>query len=442
MQPELTAPPVTTPPAPAPTGARRALVSSTLGSIVEWFDFAVYGALAATVFPVLFFNRLDPAVGILASFATFGVGFAARPLGGLFFGYLGDRLGRRRVLMSTFIIMGVASLGIGLLPTYAAIGLASPVLLVALRFVQGFALGGEATGAQLMAMEHAPPRRRAFYGAMIGMGSPLSQVLANLLLTVLTLSMTSATFLSWGWRIPFLLSIALVGIGIYVRLTLEETPIFKNVNERAADHARPLAVLKSHPVTILRLMLAYAPIVVTFYVVTVFGISYLTSTVKFGTSQTFSIVMVANLFAVGAIWIGGRVADVIGRRKVLLWGSAVCLASGILFFPIVHTHNFVLAMLIAIIAVGGAQFGNAAQPALFAEAFPTRMRFTGVALASTGSTVVFGATAPFVASSLMTSAGGTWPIAVLWVGITVIAMVNVLLMNEGPSLEGTPQTFR
>ncbi|MFJ5979225.1 MFS transporter [Pseudarthrobacter oxydans] len=195
------------PPGSATPQARRALASGTMGSALEWFDFAVYGALSATVFPTLFFNQMDPAMGLLASFATFGIGFFARPLGGIFFGFLGDKLGRRKILLVTFLSMGGASLIIGVLPPYSAVGLLAPLALVLMRFIQGFALGGEATGAQLMTMEHAPQDRRAFYGALIAMGSPVSQVLANLTLAVLSATLSPEAFLEWGWRIPFLLSI-------------------------------------------------------------------------------------------------------------------------------------------------------------------------------------------------------------------------------------------
>ena len=191
--------------------------------------------MAATVFPMLFFNDMSPAIALLASFATFGVGFVARPLGGIVFGHLGDRLGRRKILLTTFILMGVASMVIGLLPPHSAIGIAAPALLVLMRFIQGIALGGEATGAQLMTMEHAPADRRAFYGALMAMGSPISQVAANLMLAVLSGVLSPDAFLSWGWRVPFLLSILLVAVGIYIRLKVEETPVFKEGMQEIAQ---------------------------------------------------------------------------------------------------------------------------------------------------------------------------------------------------------------
>ncbi|MEU3274424.1 MFS transporter [Saccharomonospora sp. NPDC006951] len=427
---------------PAPPRARRAVASGTFGSALEWFDFAVYGAMAATVFPALFFHSLDPAMGLLASFSSFGVGFFARPLGGIVFGHLGDRIGRRRVLLATFLAMGISSLIIGLLPPYSAIGFAAPLLLVVMRFVQGFALGGEATGAQLMTMEHAPTDRRAFYGALMAMGSPISQVAANAMLALLSGLLSEEAFLSWGWRIPFLFSILLVAVGIYIRIKVEETPVFKEKTKEIATQATtPADVLRSHGPTIARLILAFSPIVVTFYIVTVFGISYLTRH-GFSTTDTFTIIMISNILSVIAIWWGGRLADVYGRRKILLIGSAGTLAAAIVFFPIVNTGSYPAALAIIAFALVAAQFGNAGQGALFAEAFPTHMRYTGSALALTGANLIFAAPAPFLASWLTGLAGGsTISITIFWVAVIAAAIVNMLLMGDGKTLEGGRHSF-
>ncbi|MCX6497319.1 MAG: MFS transporter [Arthrobacter sp.] len=430
------------PTTPASAQAKRAVLSGTFGSALEWFDFAVYGAMAATVFPKLFFNDMSPAIALLASFATFGVGFVARPLGGIVFGHLGDRLGRRKILLTTFITMGVASMVIGLLPPHSAIGIAAPILLVLMRFIQGIALGGEATGAQLMTMEHAPADRRSFYGALMAMGSPISQVAANLMLAVLSGVLSPADFLSWGWRVPFLLSILLVAVGIYIRLKVEETPVFKEgMQEIARESSNPATVIKTHGVTILRLILAFAPIVVTFYIVSVFGISYLT-THGFSQSETFTIIMISNFLSVIAIWWGGRLADIYGRRWILTIGSAGTLLAAVLFFPVVNLGSFPLTLGMVAFSLVTAQFGNAGQGALFAEAFPTHIRYTGSALALTGSNLIFAAPAPFLASWLMSISGGsTVSITVAWIVIIVAALINLVLMGDGKTLEGGKHRF-
>ena len=296
--------------------ARRAAISSALGSALEWIDFTAYGAVAATVLPAQFFPTMDPSSAILASFATFGVGFFARPAGGVVLGILGDKLGRKKVLLFTLVLMGVASFLIGCLPTYTSIGLWAPGLLVLFRFMQGFALGGEATGAQLLTMEHAPADQRGLFGSFINIGAPASQVLANLLLFLITASMTTEQFMSFGWRIPFLMSLLLVALGVYIRLKVEETPAFEHMKAHetsdktgATRRASPLSVLRTHGGTVLRLMLFWAAPSACFYVVTVFSLGYLTKTVGVSNQTAFLCLLGANLVAVFTTVIGGAASD-------------------------------------------------------------------------------------------------------------------------------------
>lgn len=442
MEHEIKTDPSTRPEAVKATPqARRALASGTLGSALEWFDFSIYGALSATIFPQLFFGDMSSSNAALAAFATFGVGFVARPLGGVVFGYLGDKIGRRSVLMVTLVMMGVASLIIGLLPTAAAIGFLAPLILVLMRFIQGFSLGGEATGAQLMTMEHAPKDRRAFYAAMMTMGSPISQVLANLSLAGLSFALSPEDFLAWGWRLPFILNIGILIIGIYIRFRVEETPIYREGAAAGNVAIHPLAVLKNHGLTILRLMLSYAPFAITFYFIIIFGISYMTNTLNYGTSETFTIIMIANLVSILAIWAGGRTADRIGRRPVFLIGCTVCLVAALLFFPIVGLGSFPLTLLITTVATSAVQFANATQGAMFAEAFPTQVRYSGSALAFTGANLVFSAPAPFVATWLLSLGHGPSPITAVWVVLIVIGLIMIFLGKEGKSLEGAAQSF-
>ncbi|MFB7555545.1 MFS transporter [Streptomyces brevispora] len=381
--------------------ARRAVVSGALGSALEWFDFSVYGALSATVFPQLFFPELAPGTALLASFATFGVGLVARPLGGLLFGRLGDRLGRRNVLMVTLLLMGVASVLIGLLPTYASVGILAPAALVTLRFLQGFALGGELTGSQLMVMEHSPNRRRGIAGALMSVGSPISQVLATLSLTGLAAWLTEEQFNGWGWRVPFLMSVALIAVGYYIRHRVEETPAFLASEGKSEQPARGL--LKQHRKTVTLLVLAWAAPGALYYIMVTFATSYLTGELGFDKSSTFGLMVVANTISIGASLLGGWSSDRIGRKRVLFTGLAILLAFLIPFFLILNTGNWWMAALAITGALCGVQFMTGCQGAFYAEALPTPIRYTGSALGLTCGNMIFAAPAPFLATWLMQS---------------------------------------
>jgi MFS family permease len=402
---------------------RRAVVSGSIGSALEWFDFAVYGALSATVFPVLFFPGLDPVAALLASFATFGVGFVARPLGGVFFGYLGDKIGRRPILVITLVGMGVASTLVGLLPGYASIGLAAPLLLVALRFLQGFALGGEVTGSQLLAIEHAPPGRRGVYGAVMAMmGSPASQVVAGLFLTGLSVALTGDQFRQWGWRIPFLASLALLAIGYLIRRQVAETPVFVAANaDPVQERPRALAVLRTHPGTVVALLCAYAPVGAIYYITVIFGISYMTRTLGFTTSTTFAIVLIAHVVSIFAGVGGGALSERIGRRRAYCIGLGALLVFVVPLFAVIQTRNVVLCGLAITLVICAVHFLAALQPSYFGEAFPTAVRFTGSALSYTGANVIFSAPAPFVAGWLVQTFNGST------IAITVYGIVTILI---------------
>ncbi|MFB7222769.1 MFS transporter [Streptomyces sp. NPDC056227] len=379
--------------------ARRAVASGALGSALEWFDFSVYGALSATVFPQLFFPGMEPGAALLASFATFGVGLVARPLGGLVFGLLGDRFGRRNVLMATLLLMGAASVLIGALPTYAAVGIVAPAALVILRFLQGFALGGELTGSQLMVMEHSPSRRRGIAGALMSVGSPISQVLATVTLTALAAGLSEEQFISWGWRVPFLMSVAIIAVGYYIRHRVEETPAFLAQEEKPARPAGGL--LREHWKTVGLLVLAWAAPGALYYITVTFATSYLTGQLGFERSSTFGLMVVANSVSVSASLLGGWSSDRIGRKRVLFIGLALLLAFLIPFFLILDTRNWWLAAFAITGALCGVQFMTGCQGAFYAEALPTPVRYTGSALGLTGGNMVFAAPAPFLATWLM-----------------------------------------
>ncbi|NHU47519.1 MFS transporter [Rhodococcus sp. A14] len=393
--------------------ARKAVFSATLSTALEWFDFAVYGTLAATVFPVVFFPDLTPTVALLASFGTFGAGFLARPLGGVVFGNLGDRIGRRRVLTYTLIVMGTASALIGVLPGYATIGLIAPFLLVLMRFAQGFAAGGEMTGAQLMALEHAPHDRRGFYSSFIAIGSPISQVMATLTLTGLAATLDDHAFTTWGWRIPLVASFLLVIVAVYIRRRVEETPDFTIDREQSGKTERPraLAVFRTHPRIVITLILSWAAAGALFYITTVFSLSYMTRTLGFAKDLTFGLMVAANLTSICAALVGGRFADRIGRRNTLALGLLALAAFSLPLFAIIDTRNIALIAVCIAGCLSSVQFMAAAQPTLFAESFPISMRYTGSAAGYTGANLLFSAPAPFIASWLLTTFdGNTWAI--------------------------------
>lgn len=415
-----------------PSMARRAAAASMAGSALEWIDFTTYGALSATVFPQLFFPWLAPGVGILAAFATFGVGVFARPLGGLFFGMLGDSLGRKTVLLCTLMVMGLSSFFIGCLPTYASIGILAPTGLVILRFFQGFALGGEATGAQLMAMEHAPSDRRGLFGSLINVGSSVSAACANAMMFTLIAVFGTGAFQQWAWRLPFLLSLSLVLLGVYIRLRITETPTFLHLRETRSQARLPvLEVLRRHPGAVARLLLLWCAPTACFYVINVFSLGYLTKTLGVSSDIAFLCLTAANLFAVVAIIAGGALSDIVGRKPVMVASSLAMLAATLAYFPLLHSKAWYLIFAAMAAFLGALQIQSGVQPALFAESFPTRVRYSGSAAAYTGANLVAAGPAPFVAAWLLARAGGqTWSITAACVAVVVISLIAILCTPE------------
>ncbi|MGY0488217.1 MFS transporter [Streptomyces sp. WG-D5] len=416
----------------------RTVVSGALGSALEYFDFAIYGVLSATIFPELFFHGLGATGGILASFATFGVGVAARPLGALFFGHLGDRRGRKPVLFTTLGLMGASSILIGLLPTGQGVGIAA--LLVALRFLQGFSIGGEATGSQILAVEHCDSRRRGLMGALVMVGSPLSQLLANLALVVLTAVLTEEQFTSWGWRVPFLGSIVMVAIAVFIRTKLDESPAFTAQHETAPAtsgerRGAGLRVLASHPRQVAGLTLAWAGTTLSFFLVVVYGLDYLPSATGMSTQSVTVVLMVANGLSACFTVIGGRVCDRIGRRRVFYYGLAGCFLGTVLFFTATGSNPVINGLFVALVLCS-IQFLGGAQPALFAEQFPTEVRFSGMALSFTLANVLFAAPAPFIAAAL-TAVGGTPLVMGVNLAVLAVSAIAVTTLREGRGLDLT-----
>ena len=413
--------------------ATRAVTAATIGTALEWFDFTLYGTVAATVLPSLFFPAMAPTSALLASLATFGVGLAARPLGAIICGYLGDKLGRRNLMLGTVSVMGLASVLMGLLPTYAQIGVWAPILLVLLRIIQGFALGGESTGAQLMALEHAHPNKRGKYSGLLGLCSPLSQILANAVLLLLSSTLSPEAFDSFGWRIPFLLSFVLVVVGVYIRLKVEETPAFVELKKtKVAQVGSPLRdAVRLHWRTVLRWMFFFCEPAAIFYLIVVFSLSYITKTLAIPKQTGFLLLMGANVCAIVGALAGGMLSDRIGRKKALAIGSTATLLILFVYFGILGTKSFWPMLAIMGLFLGFTQFQSGIQPVWFAEAFPTNVRYSGSALAYTGANLLTGGPMPLVAVWLVSVFNGSpWGVVAVCVALNVLSLAMILTSRE------------
>ncbi|WP_250492970.1 MFS transporter [Caballeronia sp. GAWG1-1] len=416
--------------------ANRAVSAATLGTALEWFDFTLYGSVAATVLPKLFFPSMEPNSALLASLATFSVGLAARPLGAIICGHFGDKIGRRNLMLGTVSVMGITSVLMGLLPTYLQIGMLAPILLVVLRIIQGFALGGESTGGQLMALEHAPADRRGKYSGLIGMCAPLSQILANAVLLILSATMSADAFTSYGWRIPFVMSFLLVIVGIYIRLRVSETPAFVQMKQSAvANVSSPLKdAFRLHYKTIIRMMLFFCGPTALFYLAVVFTLGYLTNSLGVPKQTGFTLLMIGNACAIAGSILGGLLSDRIGRKRALLIASAATFVIMMFYFPLLATKNFATMAIAMGLFMGFVQVQTGIQPVAFAEAFPTNVRYSGSALAFTGASLFAGGPIPVVATWLLNLSHGS-----PWTLVALVASLNALsfcMIAIGPETKG------
>ncbi|GAA4686238.1 MFS transporter [Streptomyces chumphonensis] len=424
---------------PAPASLKRIVAASLIGTTIEWYDFFLYGAAAALVFNELFFPDSDPLVGTLLAFLTYAIGFAARPIGALVFGHYGDRLGRKKLLVLSLLLMGGATFAIGLLPTHATIGSVAPLLLTSLRLVQGFALGGEWGGAVLLVSEHGDARRRGFWASWPQTGAPAGQLLATGVLAALTALLSEDAFLAWGWRVPFLLSGLLVLVGLWIRISVDESPVFKEAlrqaEERRGRSAEPeqpplLAVLRHHWRDVLVAMGARMAENISYYVVTAFILVYVTDQLDLSRQLALNAVLIASAVHFATIPLWGALSDRLGRRPVYLIGAAGVGLWMFPFFALIDTRSFgavLLAVTVGLV-LHGAMY--APQAAFFAELFATRMRYSGASIGAQFSSVAAGAPAPMIATALLADFDSSVPVSLYVMAAAALTVVAILCARE------------
>mgnify|MGYP002621584660 CR=1 FL=1 len=413
------------------TSVSRVVLASFIGTTIEWYDFFLYGTAAALVFNQLFFPTLDPKAGTMAAFGTYAVGFFARPVGGIVFGHFGDRMGRKSMLVTTLMLMGSATFLIGVLPTYDQIGVAAPAMLVFLRFVQGFGVGGEWGGAVLMTVEHGHRGRRGLYASWVQAGVPAGLLLATGVFNACTLLPESA-FMSWGWRIPFLLGIGLLGVGMFIRLQVFESPLFAEVRDRQKQAGLPvLEVLRQYPRNLLLAMGARFAENGSFYVFTVFILSYATEQLSVSRTVVLNGVLIASAVQFFVIPVFGILSDRIGRRPVYLCGAAGLAAFAFPFFWLVDStsNGLIILAIVSGLIVHAAMY--APQAAFFSELFGTSVRYTGASIGYQLASPLAGGLAPLISMALLEWAGGRpWPVAIYLIVLSAITLVSVWLAAE------------
>jgi metabolite-proton symporter len=417
---------------------RRVVAASVVGTSLEWYDFFLYGTAAALVFGDLFFPDAEPLVGTLLAFATYAVGFVARPVGGVIAGHFGDRAGRRNVLVVTLLVMGLATCAIGLLPTYETIGIAAPILLVALRFVQGLGLGGEWGGAVLMVSEHGDQRQRGLYASWPQVGVPAGNLMAAGVLALLAAVLTEDAFSAWGWRVPFLLSAVLVFVGLFIRLRIEESPLFQRVEETATRARAPLVeVFRRYP---RQLAIAFGARIgtdVAFYVFALFIITYATDEVGLSDSTPLNAVLIASGLQLFLIPAFGALSDRVGRRLVYATGAVGAAVWAFAFFPLLDTGRW---WAVVAAAVGGLLFHAlmyGPQAAFIAEQFGTRVRYSGASMGYQLAGIFGGALAPIIATALLAWSGSSLAVSLYVLGALTITLIALAAAPEtaGEDLE-------
>jgi len=405
--------------------------ASFIGTTIEWYDFFVYATASALIFSQQFFPTGDPTSGTMLALATFGIGFLARPFGGLVAGHFGDRFGRRTVLIVTLIVMGAATTGIGLLPNYATIGIAAPILLVVLRLVQGLSAGGEWGGAALMAVEHAPVHRRGLWGSIAQTGVPAGLILANCVILAVQATMSPEQFAAWGWRIPFLLSVVLVVVGLFIRFSVTESPVFESLRRSRSQTSVPLVdMVRRHGRELVIATLTYVANTAIPYIFMVFLLSYGTSVLRMSQATMLLVVIVGAVGWLPAIVYAGHLSDRIGRRSVYLLGYALLFLWAVPFFMLLETRNVGLMMVATLVLTFGSGLAYGPQPALFAEMFDADVRYSGVSTAYALGAVFGGAFAPLIATALLVATGTSLSVSAYMGALALLSFVATLAVRE------------
>ncbi len=442
-------PPAGSEPGSVPTGLKRVVAASMAGTVVEWYEFFLYGTAATLVFNKVFFAQAGSELdAILAAFVTYAVGFFARPLGGIVFGHFGDKYGRKKLLQFSILLVGAVTFLMGCLPTFGQIGYWAPALLVVLRFLQGFAVGGEWGGAVLLVAEHSPNRSRAFWASWPQAAVPVGNMLATVVLLVLTTTLSEASFLSWGWRIAFWLSAVVVLVGYYIRTKVSDAPIFleaqQEIERVKAVSYGVFEVLKRYPRGVFTAMgLRFAENIM-YYLVVIVSITYLKQQVGADTSPILLWLLVAHAVHFLVIPQVGRLADRFGRRPVYIVGAIGAGTWGFFAFPMMDTGNYLVIMGAIIIGLVIHALMYAPQPAIMAEMFPTRMRYSGVSLGYQVTSIVAGSLAPIIAVKLLDIYDSWVPIALYLAAAAVVTLVAALFMREtnGIDLESVDEADR
>jgi metabolite-proton symporter len=418
---------------------RRAVIASTIGTAIEWYDFFLYSTMTGLVFAKLFFPRSEPLVGTLEAFAVYAVGFVARPVGAAIFGHYGDRIGRKSTLIATLMLMGIATFLVSLVPTYESIGIWGAVILTILRFVQGIGVGGEWGGSVLMSMEWARgDKHRGFIASWPQFGVPCGLFLANL--AVLAFSqMSGEQFLAWGWRVPFFLSLILVAVGLYIRLGILETPIFRKlVAEQKIERTPMLTVIKQQPKEILLSALVRMAEQAPFYIFTAFVFSYGIGTLNVSRDFLLFAVMTASVVSFVSIPLFGHISDRIGRKKMYMLGAATVGVFGFIYFGMLNTGSLVLIFLAIVLSLIPHDMMYGPQAALIAESFTGRLRYSGASLGYQLASVIAGGPAPLIATWLFAQYGSAYAVAFYILVCAVLTLVATSMMTDytGKDIEG------